>query len=86
MTTIPIRDLNSTLKDIGALKPSPRNARTHSKKQVQQIAESIKVFGWTNPVLVDGDDNILAGHGRVEAAKLIGLSQGPEAGLYNCRQ
>ncbi|WP_300395758.1 DNA methyltransferase [Henriciella sp.] len=83
MNTIPIRDLNTTLKDIGALKPSPRNARTHSKKQVEQIAESIKTFGWTNPVLTDGDDNILAGHGRVEAAKLLGLAQVPVIPLTN---
>ncbi|MDP6952626.1 MAG: ParB/Srx family N-terminal domain-containing protein [Alphaproteobacteria bacterium] len=48
-----------------------RNARTHSKKQVRQIAESIRIFGFTNPVLIDEDGTILAGHGRVEAAKLL---------------
>lgn len=55
------------------LKPYPRNARTHSKKQIGQIAESMRRFGFTNPVLIDDGDMILAGHGRVEAAKLIGM-------------
>jgi ParB-like chromosome segregation protein Spo0J len=69
--------LNITETAIGALKPYPRNARTHSKKQLRQIAESIKKFGWTNPVLTDGCGMILAGHGRVQAAKLLGLSEVP---------
>ncbi|MFG1303936.1 DNA methyltransferase [Xanthobacter autotrophicus] len=55
------------------LKPYPRNARIHSKKQIRQIADSIKRFGFTNPVLIDDGDMILAGHGRVEAARLIGM-------------
>lgn len=62
---------------IGDLKPWARNARTHSKKQVRQIAESIEAFGFTNPVLVDEKRTILAGHGRVEAAKLLGLGEVP---------
>ena len=60
-----------------ALTPWARNARTHSKKQVRQIAESIRTFGFTNPVLIDGKKTILAGHGRVEAAKLIGMTTVP---------
>jgi len=56
---------------------NPRNARTHSKRQVQAIAESIKAFGFANPVLVDDDDMILAGHGRFQAAKLLGLDAVP---------
>src|SRR5215203_2227456 len=59
------------------LHPWKRNARTHSKKQVRQIAASIERFGFTNPVLVDADNAILAGHGRVEAAKLLGLAEVP---------
>jgi ParB-like chromosome segregation protein Spo0J len=55
------------------LKPSARNARTHSKHQIRQIAESIKTFGFTNPVLIDSENRIAAGHGRVEAAKLLGI-------------
>lgn len=54
-----------------------RNARTHSKKQIRQIADSIKRFGFTNPVLIDETGTILAGHGRVEAAKLLGLGEVP---------
>ena len=53
------------------------NPRTHTKKQIRQIADSIKRFGFTNPVLVDSDNTIIAGHGRVEAAKLLGLSSVP---------
>lgn len=60
-----------------ALKPYPKNARTHSKKQVRQIAESITQFGFTNPVLIDNEQTILAGHGRVEAAKQLGWAQVP---------
>ena len=62
---------------IGKLKPAKRNARTHSKKQIHQIAASITEFGFTNPVLVDRKDQILAGHGRFEAAKLLGLPNVP---------
>lgn len=59
------------------LRPWPRNARTHSRKQVKQIADSIQRFGFTNPVLIDGDDHILAGHGRVAAARQLGMPTAP---------
>ena len=59
------------------LRPWPRNARTHSNKQLQQIADSIREFGFTNPVLVDDASIILAGHARVEAAKLLGMDKVP---------
>jgi DNA modification methylase len=59
------------------LRPHPRNARTHSKKQVRQIAESIRAFGFTVPVLIDEHAMIIAGHGRLEAAKLLGLQEIP---------
>ncbi|MGB3500258.1 MAG: ParB N-terminal domain-containing protein [Mesorhizobium sp.] len=62
---------------IDQLTPYARNARTHSKKQIRQIADSISRFGFTNPVLIDDRDMILAGHGRVEAAKLLGLKVVP---------
>ena len=55
------------------LKPAKRNARKHSQKQIAQLAASIRQFGFTNPVLTDADGRIVAGHGRVEAAKLLGL-------------
>lgn len=59
------------------LRPYARNARTHSRKQVRQIADSIQRFGFTNPVLISDDDEIIAGHGRVEAAMLLGLKTVP---------
>lgn len=62
---------------IADLKPRPNNPRTHSKKQLRQVASSITRFGWTNPVIRDESNTIIAGHGRVEAAKLLGLSEVP---------
>lgn len=59
------------------LRPYERNARTHSPEQVAQIAASIQEFGFTNPLLVDGADGILAGHGRLAAAKDLGLAEVP---------
>ena len=59
------------------LRPYDRNARTHSPKQIAEIAASIKAFGFNNPVLIDKDNGIVAGHGRVEAAKLLGLASVP---------
>ena len=57
---------------ISVLKSYDRNARTHSPKQIRQLAASIEEFGFTNPVLIDSDRRIVAGHGRVDAAKLLG--------------
>ena len=65
------------------LRPSPNNARTHSKKQLKQIARSIERFGFVNPVLISDDFEIIAGHGRVEAAKILGLRQVPTVRLSN---
>lgn len=62
---------------ITRLKPYERNARTHSREQVRQIVASIKEFGFTNPLLADGADGILAGHGRLAAAKDMGLTEVP---------
>ena len=76
-------DLEVTYRPLEVLKPSPGNARTHSKHQVRQIAESIRVSDFTNPVLIDSENCIIAGHGRVEAAKLLGLSQVPTICLEN---
>jgi 16S rRNA G966 N2-methylase RsmD len=61
----------------GALTPRGNNPRTHSKKQIRQIANCIRRFGFTNPVLVDAKGGIIAGHGRVEAAMLLGLETIP---------
>ena len=57
-------------REVAGLRPYARNARVHSKKQIKQIAASIDRFGFTNPVLVSDEGEIIAGHGRVEAAKL----------------
>jgi DNA modification methylase len=62
---------------IEALIPYARNARTHSDEQVAQIAASIREFGWTNPILVDGAKGIIAGHGRLAAARKLGMVEVP---------
>jgi DNA modification methylase len=63
------------------LKPYARNPRRHTQAQIQQIAASIRQFGFTNPILISDDNEIIAGHGRVEAAKLLGIEQVPTARL-----
>lgn len=62
---------------VDALTPYAKNARTHSEAQVGQIAQSIRKFGWTNPILVDGGKGIIAGHGRLMAAKALGMNEVP---------
>ena len=64
-------------RPIEALIPYARNSRTHSDEQIAQIAASMREWGWTNPVLVDEDGGIIAGHGRVMAAKRLGLKEVP---------
>lgn len=71
--------LEITYQPWSSLQPNPQNARTHSKRQVKLIAESIRSFGFTNPVLLGENNTILAGHGRVEAAKLLGLAEVPRS-------
>jgi len=61
----------------GALKPNARNARTHSAKQIAQIAASIAEFGFTVPVLIDADNKVIAGHGRLKAAVKLGMTRVP---------
>src|SRR5260221_4163491 len=63
------------------LRPYPGNARSHSRKQLKLIADSIKRFGFTNPILVSGDFEVVAGHGRLQAAKTLGLPQVPVVAL-----
>lgn len=69
--------LKITYRKVADLKPYAGNARTHSGKQIEQIAASIRQFGFTNPVLIDGDDGIVAGHGRVTAARRLGHDEVP---------
>lgn len=57
--------------------PYIKNSRTHSDAQVAQIAASVRAFGWTNPVLVDGENGIIAGHGRILAARKLGMEEVP---------
>ena len=66
-----------TQKKVDSLIPYVKNSRTHSDAQVAQIAASIKEFGWTNPILVDGDNGIIAGHGRLMAARKLGYKEVP---------
>jgi DNA modification methylase len=70
-------DLQIAWRPLGELIPYARNPRTHTDAQVAQIAASIREFGWTNPVLVDGASGIIAGHGRVLAARKLGLERVP---------
>ena len=71
------RRLAVTYRDLASLVPDPRNARTHPRRQIEQIIASIRAFGFTNPVLADPEGNIIAGHGRLRAARQMGLSQVP---------
>lgn len=71
ITDLPLAELN----------PSQSNARTHSKRQIRQIADSIEVFGFNNPILIDANGTIIAGNGRYEAAKLLGLDIVPTVQL-----
>lgn len=66
-----------TQKKVDSLIPYVKNSRTHSDAQVAQIAASIKEFGWTNPILVDGNSGIIAGHGRLMAARKLGYEEVP---------
>jgi DNA modification methylase len=60
-----------------ALRPWPKNARVHSKRQIRQIADSIRRFGFTSPILIDHENTMLAGHGRAAAARLLGMDEVP---------
>lgn len=64
-------------RPVADLIPYARNARTHSDRQIEQIAASIREWGWTVPVLIDEDGGIIAGHGRILAAKLAGIEDVP---------
>jgi len=66
-----------TQRSVGDLIPYARNSRTHSDEQVAQIAASIKEFGWTNPILVDAEGVVIAGHGRLMAARKLGYTEVP---------
>ena len=76
-----MREFKITYQNPDQLTPYPRNARTHSRRHIRQIANSIEEFGWTNPILVDPDGMVIAGHGRVLAALELGYTSVPTIAL-----
>src|ERR1700676_4497782 len=72
----PLR-LAVTYRALADLIPDPRNARSHPKPQIDQLKASIEAFGFTNPILADPDGHIIAGHGRLQAARMMGLTEVP---------
>ena len=72
-----LRRLAVQIRPVEELLPDIRNARTHSDEQVAQVAASIQEFGWTNPILVGGDNVIIAGHARLAAARKLGIAEVP---------
>lgn len=78
MAAVPaLRPLTVVTMPVTRLTPDPRNARTHPKRQIAQIVQSIRAFGFTNPILTDDHGNLIAGHGRLRAAKELGLTEVP---------
>src|SRR5690606_10571707 len=77
-----LQGLQVTYVAVGDVRPFASNARTHPKRQVEQIAASMSAFGFTNPILVDPDYNIIAGHGRLLGAKKLGLDRVPTITLH----
>jgi hypothetical protein len=73
--------LQIELRQVAGLLPYARNSRTHSDEQVAQVAASIVEFGWTNPILVDGDGGVIAGHARLLAARKLGMEEVPVIAL-----
>lgn len=64
-------------RELGSLKAYPQNSRAHTKAQIKKVAQSIETYGWTNPILIDNEGNVIAGHARLDAAKLLGMTQVP---------
>ncbi len=75
--TVPVMERRIEMVPVDGLTPAKANARTHSPKQLRQIADSIERFGFNNPALIDDAGEIIAGHGRVKAAKLLGMKNVP---------
>jgi len=74
---VPSSNLAVSYRDPDDLKPHPQNSRAHTPAQIKIVAGSIETYGWTNPILVDNDRNVIAGHARLEAAKLLKLPEVP---------
>src|ERR1700687_5250380 len=81
--TLPIRDprIEVVYRPIDLLQPDPRNARRHSRKQIRQIADSIRAFGFNVPILVDAELKVIAGHGRLLACRELGRAEVPTISL-----
>ena len=73
----PLTPLAVLYRDVGSLKPDARNSRVHTRAQIKVVARSIETYGWTNPILIDDDGNVIAGHARLEAAKVLAIRQVP---------
>lgn len=86
MTINNLKGLAVTYLPEADLKRHAENARIHSSQQVGHLAKSMKVYGWTNPVLIDEQKNVLAGHGRLEVAKVLGICQVPSICLSHMTQ
>ena len=69
--------LEVNYKAIHTLIPYENNSRSHSERQIQQIVDSIQEFGFTNPILIDENDGVIAGHGRIEAAEMLQMESVP---------
>ena len=74
-------NLSITYVDISSIKPYARNARNHPRKQVNLIAAAMQEFGFTNPIITDENGEIIAGHGRLQAAKQLGLTTSRQSRL-----
>ncbi|MBB5337846.1 site-specific DNA-methyltransferase [Tunturiibacter gelidoferens] len=74
---MPVEELAIAYQFVNSLHPYAQNARTHTRRQIKMIAESIKAFGFTNPILTDENNTIVAGHGRLSAAQLLGIDRVP---------
>lgn len=72
-----MNELHVEMRRADTLAPYPHNARTHSEAQIAEIARSMQEFGWTNPILVDGENGVIAGHGRLLAASRLGIDVVP---------
>jgi len=72
-----IGPLTIVWRRVDDLNPAPRNPRRHSQKQIRQIAESVKTFGFNVPILIDRDGNVICGHGRLLACRLLGITEVP---------
>ena len=75
--SVSLNPIHLEYRKVNSLTPYGRNPRTHSDAQVAKIAASIVEYGWTNPILIDGENGIVAGHGRLAAARQLGLTEVP---------